>query len=534
MKKVAAILAGAVFVWALMPFLPDSARAFPAPHASTLSFSPAAGFDGTDAINPNTAPINTPLTFSVVYTHPDNHPPVFASIFPVLNRFIPTAYAHEDNGEEEGMKLFVNTAAGFPLFFTQLKLYRDTTPDPAFPHLHDGDYANGEQFSITVPDGFPYVANYEFYFEATDGEHWRYLGRPFVDGPFTFTLSTPPPPLPPARNPLILIPGISGSELYHQGEEVWMNIGKILTDDHFLDVLAMNNLGDSLVPIEVGDIIREKLGVFRIWTQLIHNLEQDGYVEGLDLFVFPYDWRLDNRVNADALANAVDQILQNSPASKVDIIAHSMGGLVSKEYLRQHGEEKVDQLIFLGTPHFGAPKALKILMYGDDFSTAGIVNPDSIKRLVANMRTVYQLLPTTSFFNAYTAYVVDMGDYDRNGVRGALNFSQTQTFIGNVGLNTYVRDVANVFHSDLSAWSPSSSLQARTHAVVGCAEPTIGRIVTFRGFEDDDDVNVQMIDGDETVPLQSAQGIANGTTYFLPPHKTLPHAGLRDGAPVGH
>lgn len=334
-----------------------------------------------------------------------------------------------------------------------------------------------------------------------------------MDGPFTFTLTAPPSP-PPARDPVILVPGIIGSELFHNGEEIWMNINKIGLDDHFLDILTLNALGDSFAPIQVGDIIREKAEIFEIWTDLISDLHDAGYVEGQDLFVFPYDWRLDNRLHADALSNFINQI-QPEPSGKVDIIAHSMGGLVAKAYARQHGEGKIDQVIFLGTPHAGAPKALKALLYGDDFGTGGVVNQESIKRIAGNMRTLYQLLPTPKYFDAYTSYMVDLGDIDHNGVRRALNFDQTQTFIGNMGLNTYLRDIANAFHTDLAAWSPSQALQERMHAVVGCAEPTIGRIVTFRGFEEDEDINVQMIDGDETVPLKSADEVESNAKYYI-------------------
>ena len=181
------ILTGVMTAWTIASALPDPARAFDPVHAPVLSFSPVAGFDGTDAINPDPAPAGSPLTFSLVYTHLDNHPPVIASIHPVRNHLLPTALAHEDEGADEAITMFVNTT-DFS-FFDILKLYRDTVPDPAFPLLHNGDYTDGEQFALTVPAGFPIAATYEYHFQATDGEHWRYLGQPWVDGPFTFTLT---------------------------------------------------------------------------------------------------------------------------------------------------------------------------------------------------------------------------------------------------------------------------------------------------------------------------------------------------------
>jgi hypothetical protein len=66
LRSTAPLLIGAFVVWALFPLLPGPVRAFYPPHAPTLSFSPAAGFGSTDAINPDTAPANSPLTFSVV------------------------------------------------------------------------------------------------------------------------------------------------------------------------------------------------------------------------------------------------------------------------------------------------------------------------------------------------------------------------------------------------------------------------------------------------------------------------------------
>ncbi|OGL84498.1 hypothetical protein A3B36_02060 [Candidatus Uhrbacteria bacterium RIFCSPLOWO2_01_FULL_55_36] len=139
-KIISSILLGTITAWALLAYLPDPTLAFFPPHAPTLSFSPATGFNGTDAINPDTTSAGSPLTFSLVYTHPDNHPPVIASIFQVRNHFIPAALAHDDEGAEEAITMFVNNAPGFPFFARELKLHRDTTPDPAFPLLHDGNY----------------------------------------------------------------------------------------------------------------------------------------------------------------------------------------------------------------------------------------------------------------------------------------------------------------------------------------------------------------------------------------------------------
>lgn len=92
---------------------------------------------------------------------------------------------------------------------------------------------------------------------------------------------------------------------------------------------------------------------------LLDRLAQQGFIENQNLFIAHYDWR--NPV-ADAAANylqpVIDHAKQATGASKVDIVAHSMGGLVARAYIQSdnYGED-VDQLIMLGTPNLGAADA---------------------------------------------------------------------------------------------------------------------------------------------------------------------------------
>jgi uncharacterized alpha/beta hydrolase family protein len=58
------------------------------------------------------------------------------------------------------------------------------------------------------------------------------------------------------------------------------------------------------------------------------------------------------------LKELIDAILLNTGADKVIIVAHSMGGLVSRNYLMLFGEDKVDKLILIGTPNNGVGKQL--------------------------------------------------------------------------------------------------------------------------------------------------------------------------------
>ena len=57
--------------------------------------------------------------------------------------------------------------------------------------------------------------------------------------------------------------------------------------------------------------------------------------------------------SGERLRSALDRIVRDSGAPAVDIVAHSMGGLVARAGLRAGGAPPVGRLITLGTPHQG-------------------------------------------------------------------------------------------------------------------------------------------------------------------------------------
>lgn len=95
---------------------------------------------------------------------------------------------------------------------------------------------------------------------------------------------------------------------------------------------------------------------FNIYKGLITKLEQEGYEEGKDLLVAHYDWRKPAAHNATTyLKPIIDQIKQNTGANKVDVVAHSFGGIVTRAYIQDNiYANDIDQLITLGSPHRGS------------------------------------------------------------------------------------------------------------------------------------------------------------------------------------
>lgn len=68
-----------------------------------------------------------------------------------------------------------------------------------------------------------------------------------------------------------------------------------------------------------------------------------------------------NEVHAEEIAKAAGLLMALTGASQVDLVAHSMGGLASREWMRRAGEARsfggdpvpVRRVVFLGTPHRG-------------------------------------------------------------------------------------------------------------------------------------------------------------------------------------
>ncbi|MDP2598972.1 MAG: PxKF domain-containing protein [Candidatus Liptonbacteria bacterium] len=92
------------------------------------------------------------------------------------------------------------------------------------------------------------------------------------------------------------------------------------------------------------------------YDSLRSTLIANGYVPDKTVFDFPYDWEKSNIVTAGLLKEKIGEIKMTCNCAKVNLIAHSMGGLVARRYIESDlYQNDVDQLIFLGTPHLGSP-----------------------------------------------------------------------------------------------------------------------------------------------------------------------------------
>ena len=213
-----------------------------------------------------------------------------------------------------------------------------------------------------------------------------------------FAQPAPSQPSVQPQRPLVLVPGLLGSRLCRsnpadpsQTEVVWGTLGAL---PQFPSIQLSHDKGvtDSIKPC---GILREivYLGLFTqdVYTPIIRHLEKIGYREDRDLFIFDYDWRRSVFHNAAALDRFVrDKV----PQGRVDILAHSMGGLVARVYTMQTGgAERVARLFSAGAPFYGSVKVFQTMEKGWGPLNAAMGGLDGFRRTMLSFPSVFELMP---------------------------------------------------------------------------------------------------------------------------------------------
>ncbi len=192
------------------------------------------------------------------------------------------------------------------------------------------------------------------------------------------------------RRPVVIVPGLFGSELWLGSERLWPRVKYLFKNPEIYHLPG----GPPLEPrglvsevVIVPGLIKQE-GYSRLGDYLEEAL---GYERGKDLLEFAYDFRQDARLCAQRLAEAIDAWHVPGP---ITIIAHSLGCLVSRHYVeRLGGKKKVERLIMMGGPHHGSPKAISGLLYGSGLLPFGILG-ETLRKVLATFPSAYQVLPT--------------------------------------------------------------------------------------------------------------------------------------------
>lgn len=284
--------------------------------------------------------------------------------------------------------------------------------------------------------------------------------------------------------------------------------------------------------------------IFGTYDELVKTLDENGYTKDKDLFLFPYEWRASNTITAKLLKTRIEEIKVAAKWPKVDIVAHSMGGLVAREYIEVlGGGENVDQLITLGTPHNGAPQSY-LTWEGGEFYDPLFVREFIIKKIFEQeaeengysdifsyvrgvpIKSVRELLPVYSYLrdkqtNEKRIY---SDAYPKNGFIENLKMNSnndklTPVLFSNIIGKTKDDETISTFRVD----GASIELLNDPEAAVlwGHGKPDgYDRLTGDRGFE--------LGGGDGVVPTESAKSVTSDETIELESnHGSIPTDGAK-------
>jgi pimeloyl-ACP methyl ester carboxylesterase len=229
------------------------------------------------------------------------------------------------------------------------------------------------------------------------------------------TQSHAPPP-----RPLIVVPGIAGSELWIEGKLAWGSLDGLrhLENLRITDGPRKISAAETCDPANSNEAYRSTCGTLNqfialgplkidVYEPLWRYLESLGYTrfgERKNLFIFPYDWR---RSNFDTAAD-LDAFIRSKPelaGKEIDILAHSMGGLVSLIYTNKYDAPagrcdfprscRVKTVITMGTPFWGSVTAVATPFLGWGRASRWLIGgTDTIIRTLLSWPSLYELLPT--------------------------------------------------------------------------------------------------------------------------------------------
>lgn len=209
-------------------------------------------------------------------------------------------------------------------------------------------------------------------------------------------------------HPVIAVPGITATYLRDEyplpPEDIW----KVIRKQFERIALHPNDLR-----YEAQEPARVKPGqVFQIaYEELIEELRYNLATredEPVPVYPFGYDWRMPLEVTEMQLAEFVHEVIERTKLlkhyhkagyqndAKVNLVGHSMGGLVIAGYLEREGNKApIHKVVTLATPFQGSFEA--VIKVATGTANLGTTPPSSREREAARMTpAVYHLIPSFS------------------------------------------------------------------------------------------------------------------------------------------
>lgn len=365
--------------------------------------------------------------------------------------------------------------------------------------------------------------------------------------------------------PVIYVPGIMGSPLYDDinnnnllipDEKAWFGIqfftGSLRLKDNGIDPNGNFNIKVAPLRNDAANTLRDELNnvPMDLFKGFFDNLEANGYLlddydedhtEGENLFCYTYDWRKNNLTNAELLSNFIDSVLIWTGAGQVNLVGHSMGGIVSKTCIQNFDRSRIKNIVFIGTPHLGAPEVLTVMLKGKLFEWLNFVNEITwltARDLARNLPSCYQLIPSYSYFDLSfnNGVSTDIDIYSQCFQMPNGNYTNYPELI------SYLEDYESCLIENLNDVLLSNSENFKVSIdtidfgnvdvfnIVGFNQWTIGKNKVIDGSPPLYCKTIEYyrnLNGDFTVPVRSAE-LINGQifehTYYIPNvmHHNLP------------
>lgn len=319
----------------------------------------------------------------------------------------------------------------------------------------------------------------------------------------------------PTGCPIIFIPGFLGSRLQCSSGEVWTSIPDPDFKDAALQPDGITNSGTpgscaaTVEPISGQEGVVATAGGKDIYGEALAYLNR---IAPGRVYAYPYDWRRSPLMAVPGLNAEVDKVISDTGASRVVLMAHSMGGLVTQAYISYKPyADKVARAITLGTPYWGAPKSHTALLsgksdelatewFGLDFliATRGldVATSENYLQLAARtMQGLFWLYPSANFGDWLTVH----GEAFSSAPRGGSAIDPWVSVLG--GVPSLVNS-AIAGHATLDGFKTN---EVDYSVLVGVGTPTVTSMnIEYLPVTAGAVAGVQFGSGDGTVPARSA------------------------------
>jgi len=341
--------------------------------------------------------------------------------------------------------------------------------------------------------------------------------------------------------PVIVVHGIMGGKLYDDNDLVWIveleNIpdtpgimfwkwgewweatSEVIGDLSRLDIENDLDTPDSRINLNVEGVERE-YGVLDSYKELV-----DGLCEQFPdraVYFFSYDWRQSNDDSAVKLNDLINDVKTQTEYSKVDLVCHSMGGLVASSYAKQYGTNDVRYIITLATPYEGAPSAiiapldpvsmvplelswiLRLAIEKTNIAENLLSELGLTKELIVGLPSISEITPTERYFESTEFLKTGESKQKAQGITYSEYCNIMRSIFGDDNYNsaaTFQNSIEDVLlNLDNAYFAVATGSKTIAGIIINEKEPASLEAVKINGF----DYTESGKKGDGTVPYMSA------------------------------